>query len=478
MEKTIEKLISKFGIQYFSLRICDLPGKWFHFLVPVSRFYKNGKLDPKFATEGVAFDGSSLEGFKSIEASDTLAIPDLSSAIVDPVANVPTLSLACILKEPGDMTDYWRDPRAVALRAEAYLQKTKVADTAYFGPELEFFIFDSVAWKMAEGIQSLNVVSKEGGVGQYLDDGLAPRVRTQEGYFTMPPNDMFIKIRAEMVQKLNAAGIEVERDTHERATAGSAEIDIKYDSLVKIADTMLLFKYIIKNVAYTHGKQATFMPKPLFGHNGSGMHTHNSLWKGGEPVFYDKKGSYHNLSQTAMYYIGGLLTHTRAIAALTTPGVNSYKRLVPGFEAPTTIAFGYRNRSTCCRVPAYPSSPSSRRVEFRIPDPSANPYLCFSAMLMAGLDGIKHKLDPIKLGFGPLEKSGYELSEKDAKKVTFTPASLEESLNALEQDHAFLIEGGVFTEQFINLWIEYKRREIARINKHPTPADFEQYFDC
>lgn len=476
--RDVERLILKNKIRYFSMRVCDLPGHWFHFTVPVERFFKKGKLDRSFITEGVAFDGSSPEGFKSIETSDTLAIPDLDSAVLDPVSEIPTLSLACTLKEPADFTPYWRDPRTVALRAQEYLEKTKIADTAYFGPEIEFFIFDSVSWKIDEGHSWHNVVSREGGIGQYEDTGNVFRVRTQEGYFAMPPGDMFMAMRAEMVDKLTAAGMEIERDTHERATAGSAEIDIKYDSLLKTADNVLLFKYIVKNVAYKHGKMATFMPKPLFGHNGSGMHTHTSLWKNGKPVFYDAKGKYHNLSEVALYFIGGLLTHAKALTAFTNPSVNSYKRLVPGFEAPTTIAFGYRNRSTCCRIPAYPNSPQSRRVEFRIPDPSANPYLCFSAMLMAGLDGVKRKLDPVKLGFGPLEKSGYELSESESKKVEFTSASLEEALNQLQKDHTFLLEGEVFTKDFVNLWLEYKRAEIAKVNKYPAPADFEQYFDC
>lgn len=476
--RDVEKLLLKKKIRYISMRVCDLPGHWFHFLVPVERFFKNGKLDKSFVTEGVAFDGSSPEGFKSIETSDTLAIPDLASAVIDPVSDIPTLSIVCTLKEPSDFTPYWRDPRSVALRAQKYLEKTKIADTAYFGPEIEFFIFDNVSWRIGEGHSSLNVVSHEGGIGSYEDDGLVMKVRTQEGYFVMPPGDMFMPMRAEMVEKLIESGIEIERDTHERATAGSAEIDIKYDTLIRTADNMLLFKYIVKNIAYKHGKLATFIPKPLFGHNGSGMHTHNSLWKNGKPIFYDAKGRYHNLSDIALYYIGGLLTHAKALTAFTNPSVNSYKRLVPGFEAPTTIAFGYRNRSTCCRIPAYPASPQSRRIEFRIPDPSTNPYLCFSAMLMAGLDGIKRKLDPITLGYGPLEKSGYELSEAEGKKVSFTPGSLEEALNELEKDNAFLLEGGVFSKDYIKLWLDYKRAEIAKVNKHPTPADFEQYFDC
>lgn len=476
--KKVEKIIKDNKIKYFSIRTADLTGRQVYFTVPVERFFKNGSLDRTFIEEGVAIDGSSLEGFKSIEQSDTLAIPDLSTAVVDQLEKNPTLIFVCNLKEPENLEDYWRDPRAVAQRAEIFLNKTGIADTANFGPEIEFFLFDTVSWKIREGYSHLNVVSKEGGIGEYVDDGKTYRVRSQEGYFVLPPYDSFKEVRDEMVEKLRASNIEVERDTHERATAGSAEIDIKYDSLVTIADKVLLFKYIVKNVAKKYGLMATFMPKPLYGHNGSGMHTHHSLWKKGKPVFYSPDGKYHKLSELAMYYIGGLLTHAKALAALTSPSVNSYKRLIPGFEAPTTIAFGYRNRSTCARIPSYPTTPESRRIEFRIPDPSTNPYLCFSAMLMAGLDGVKRKIDPIKKGFGPLEKSGYELSEKEKAQTTFIPGSLYESLENLEKDHQFLLDGGVFTKEYVKLWIDYKRSEIAKVNKHPTPSDFEQYFDC
>lgn len=476
--KKVEKIVKDNNIRYFSLRMADLTGRHVYFTVPVERFMKNGHFNQSFIEDGVAFDGSSLEGFKSIEQSDTIAVPDFGSAVIDVVTQKSTLIFICDLIEPENYSPYWRDPRAVAIRAEEYLKKLGVADAACFGPEVEFFLFDSVSWKIREGYNYLNVVSKEGGIGEYEDDGKTYRVRTQEGYFVLPPYDSFKDVRDEMVEKLIDSSIEIERDTHERATAGSAEIDIKYDSLVKIADKVLLFKYIVKNIAKKYGLMATFMPKPLFGHNGSGMHTHHSLWKNNKPVFYDPKGSYHKLSQTALYYIGGLLTHTKALAALTSPSVNSYRRLVPGFEAPTTIAFGYRNRSTCCRIPAYPATPESRRVEFRIPDPSTNPYLCFSAIMMAGLDGIAKQIDPIKKGYGPLEKSGYELSEKEKEKVSFTPGSLEESLNELEKDHNFLLKGGVFTKEYINLWIDYKRKEIAKVNRYPIPADFDQYFDC
>ncbi len=474
--ESIERIISRYKIEYFSLRICDLPGRWLHFTIPAKRFVTNGKLAKKFFTQGVAFDGSSLEGFKSIEQSDTLAIPDINSAVVDPLAPAPTLAFACNLAEPESIQSYWRDPRAVAIRAESHLKKTGIADIANFGPEIEFFIFDEANWEIREGFSCLNVVSREGGVGNYEDDSNVYRVRKQEGYFVMPPYDYYYDLREEMMRELEKAGIEVERDTHERATAGSAEIDITFDSLLRMADKVLLFKHIIKNVAHSYDRMVTFMPKPLYGHNGSGMHTHLSLWKDDKPVFYDSKGGYHQLSKTAMYFIGGILEHAPALAAITSPSVNSYKRLVPGFEAPTTIAFGYRNRSTCVRIPGYPATPSSRRLELRIPDPSSNPYLCFSAMLMAGLDGVARKIDPIKAGFGPLEVSGYEL--KNATSSQFTPGSLEESLNALERDHDFLKDGNVFGNDFINLWIEYKREEIKKVAEHPTAPEFDRYFDC
>jgi glutamine synthetase len=476
--KKAEELVKKNGVEHISLRVCDLSGRQVHFTVPIARIMDKGRFTKQFIEEGVALDGSSLEGFKSIEQSDTLAIPDLKTTVVDVIAKKPTLILVCDLKEPEDKGDYWRDPRTVAMRAEEYLKKTQIADTAYFGPEVEFFLFDNVSWKIREGHSYLNIVSKEAGIGDYTDEGKTYRVRAQEGYFVLPPYDCLKDARDEMVEKLQSSGMEIERDTHERATAGSAEIDIKYDSLVTIADKVLLFKYVVKNIAQKYGLMTTFMPKPLFGHNGSGMHTHHSLWKEGKPVFFSKDGSYHRLSQTAIYYIGGLLTHAKSLAAFTSPSVNSYRRLVPGFEAPTTIAYGYRNRSTCVRIPGYPNTPESRRIELRIPDPSCNPYLCFAAILMAGLDGVKNKIDPIKAGFGPLEKSGYELTEKEKKVIKFTPGSLEESLTELEKDHQYLLENGVFTRDYIRLWIDYKINEMKKVNRHPTPADFEQYFDC
>jgi len=440
--KTIDKKISDYHIKHFRFRTCDISGRQIEFTVPVGRFIEDGKLSSRIIEEGVALDASSVRGFKTIEQSDMLLIPDLKSAVLDVLAKTPTIILVCDIKEPENSLTYWRDPRGVALRAEEYLIKTGIADTAYFGPELEFFLFDSITWKIKEGFSYLNIVSKEGGIGEYEDDGKTYKIRKQEGYFALPPYDNFGEVREEMCKVLINSSIKVERDTHERATAGSAEIDIGYDKLVLMADKILLLKSIVKRIAKKHGLIATFMPKPLFGHNGNGMHIHHSLRKENKPIFYDTKSKCYGLSKIALYYIGGLLTHAKALTAITSPTINSYKRLLPGFEAPTTIAFGYKNRSTCIRIPAYPLTPGSKRIELRMPDPSTNPYLCFSAILMAGIDGIMKKIDPIKMGFGPLETDGYELDKNTNKrKFAFIPSSLEETLRELEKDHKFLLEG-------------------------------------
>ena len=403
-----EKIIREKKIKEFSMRFCDLDGRWAHFTVPVSRFYDGKKLSASFITDGVAFDGSSLEGFKGVEQSDLLAIPDLRTVTIDPLAVKPTLILVCNLAEPETRNPYIYDPRSVAVRAEEYLSQTGIADTAYFGPELEFFIFDSVSWKVTENSSYYKIISKEGGM-EDEPDGISPRIRFQEGYFKLPPYDHFSDIRDEIMDKLSACGVSIERDTHERATAGSAEIDLTYDSLIRMADKTLLLKYLVKRIVTKYGQISTFMPKPLYGHNGNGMHTHHSLWKNGKPLFYDRRSRYHKLSQFALYYIGGLLTHAKALCVLVAPSVVSYRRLVPGYEAPTAIGFGYRNRSTLIRIPAHPNTPESRRIEFRSPDPTANIYLCFSAMLMAGMDGVMRRIDPYKIGFGLSEKSDYDV---------------------------------------------------------------------
>jgi len=413
-----------------------------------------------------------------IHPCDLLAVPDIQSAVVDNISKTPTLVFHCNLIDPEGNVSYWLDPRAVAKRAEKYLIETGIADTAFFGLEIEFFLFDSVKWKIGEGFSYHNIASAEGGIGEFEDIGDKYKIRPQEGYLKMPPFDQFKEIRDEMVKKLKETEFMIERDTHERATAGSAEIDIKYQPLLKMADQMLLFKYLIRNVAASYHKMATFMPKPLRGHNGNGMHLHHSLWKEGKPLFYDPEGSYYQLSKLAMQYLGGILTHAKSLSAITSPSVNSYKRLVPGFEAPTTIAFGYRNRSTCIRIPAYPDKPEAKRIEFRIPDPSTNPYLCFAAIMLAGIDGVKRRIDPVKAGFGPLEKNGYDLVQKEKEKIQFIPGSLDRALNELEKDHAYLLEGGVFTKEFLELWITHKRNEIKKINQYPDAVDFEFYFDC
>lgn len=470
--KDVSALMRKHKIEFVSLKFNDLFARWIHFTIPASRFTEG------LLTSGIAYDGSSIAGFQSIEKSDMLLMPDISTAVVDPVGVHPTLSVICNTMEPYTLEPYWRDPRHIAIKTESYLKKQGI-DAAYFGPEIEFFLFDDVRYKAGENYGHWEVDVAEG--NWHSDEGevnFGNSVRKQEGYFVVPPYDQTLDLRLTMVKTLEAAGIEVERDTHERATAGSAEIDIHFDSLLRMADKFNLFKYIIRNIAIKHGKSATFMPKPLFSHNGSGMHTHHSLWAKEKPMFADKNGSYHGLSQFALFYLAGVLTHASSILAFAAPTVNSYRRLVPGYEAPTTIAFGARNRSTAIRIPAYPDTAESRRIEFRAPDPSGNPYLWFSAMVLAGLDGVKKKLDPTKLGFGPFEKSGYEMTSKEAGRVNFTPGSLAEVLAALGGDRTYLTDSGIFTDQLIDLWIEEKKKEIAKSNLYPTPVDYELYYDA
>lgn len=470
--REVVALIKKRNIEFISLKFNDLFARWIHFTIPVSRF------TPELFTEGIAYDGSSIAGFQSIEKSDMLLMPDSDTVVVDPTIEHPTLSVICNTVEPYTREPYWRDPRHVAIAAERFLKKQGI-DAAYFGPEIEFFLFDDVRYKAGENFGHWEIDVAE--ANWHSDDGeknLGRTIRKQEGYFAVPPFDHTIDLRLDIVQTLEKAGIAVERDTHERATAGSAEIDIRYDSLLRMADKFNLFKYIVRNVAIKYGKSATFMPKPLFSHNGNGMHTHHSLWAKGKPLFADKNGMYQGLSQFALSYVAGVLAHAPSILAFAAPTVNSYRRLVPGYEAPTTIAFGARNRSTAIRIPAYPDTAASRRIEFRAPDPSGNPYLWFSAMVLAGLDGVKKKLDPTKLGFGPFEKSGYEMTAAESSKVKFTPGSLAEVLTALDADRKYLTDSGVFTDSLIDLWIGEKRKEMAKVNLYPTPIDYELYYDA
>jgi glutamine synthetase len=455
------------------LKFTDLPGTLQHVTIPV------GELNADVFTEGTGFDGSSIRGFQPIHESDMLLVPDPTTAAVDPFFSIPTLSIICDIKDPGSNTGYPRDPRWIARKAEAFLKSTGIGDLSYWGPELEFFIFDSIRFDQTSHSGYYFVDSEEGiwnsGQPTSLSGGpnLGYRPRYKEGYFPTPPFDTFQDLRSEASLKMEGFGITVEKQHHEVATAGQGEIDMRFDSLTKMADNVSHFKYILKNVARAHGKVATFMPKPLFGDNGTGMHVHQSIWKGGENLFYGPDG-YALFSQMGLYYIGGLLKHAPALLALVAPTTNSYRRLVPGFEAPVNLAYSQRNRSACARIPMYFSHPASKRVEFRCPDPSCNPYLAFSAMLMAGLDGIINRIDPGE----PLDQDIYDLSPEEAAKVQQVPGSLDKVLDALEADHDFLTRGDVFTEDLIHTWLEYKRHEMDAVRLRPHPYEFFLYFDA
>jgi glutamine synthetase len=452
------------------LRIIDLPGTWQHFTVPVS------EVDAAFFEAGVPFDGSSLRGFRGIEHSDMVILPDPATAVVDPFAPVPTLALVGFTREPG-LTPYDRDPRTIAARAEAYLQASGIADTSYWGPELEFFLFDAVRFGVDQHAAHYAIDSAEGfwatGAGG-AEHGY--QVRPKTGYAPVPPTDATLAVRTDIVRHLQAQGVRVEMHHHEVATAGQQEIDLRFNTLVRQADTVMLYKYTVKNTALRHGKTATFMPKPLFGDNGSGMHVHQSLWKGGQPLFY-QAGAYAGLSDLALSYLAGILAHAPALLAFTNPTTNSYKRLVPGYEAPVNLVFSQGNRSAAIRVPVT-DRPAAKRIEFRTPDPSCNPYLAFAAILLAGLDGIRRRLDPRALGFGPLDKNIYHLSDAERASIQSVPGSLEEALRHLEADHDFLLAGGVFTEDVLQAWVDYKRTtEVDPVRLRPHPMEFALYFD-
>jgi glutamine synthetase len=456
------------GVKMVDLKFLDLPGIWQHFSVPIS------ELDESSFEDGFGFDASSIRGWQPINASDMLVIPDPETAVIDPFMEVPTLSFICNIVDPITRERYTRDPRYIAQKAEEYLKFTGIADTAYFGPEAEFFIFDDIRYDSASNYGYYFIDSDEGIWNSGREEGpnLGYKIRHKEGYFPVPPSDTLQNIRTEMVLVMEQVGIKVECQHHEVATAGQAEIDMRFAPLVKMGDQLMWFKYIIKNVARRHGKTVTFMPKPLYGDNGSGMHTHISLWKDGKPLFAGDR--YAGLSEMALYAIGGILKHAPALCAFTNPTTNSYKRLVPGYEAPVNLAYSSRNRSAAIRIPMYSPSPKSKRLEFRTPDPSCNGYLAFSAILMAVLDGIENRLDPGE----PLDKDIYALSPEELKNVPSTPGSLEEALNALEKDHEFLLKGGVFTQDVIDMWIEYKRlREVDPVKLRPHPYEFHLYFD-
>ncbi len=451
------------------LKFMDLPGLWQHITVPLSMF---GEKD---FTEGKGFDGSSIRGFQEINESDMILIPDTSTAIIDPFCVVPTLSLICNVKDPVTGDHYSRDPRYVAQKAEKYLKDTGIADSSYWGPEAEFFIFDDVRYDENHHSSYYYIDSVEGdwNTGRIENPNLGYKPRYKEGYFPVSPTDSYQDLRTEMVIKLMEAGIPIETQHHEVASGGQAEIDMRYETLTKQADFLMMYKYIIKNVAKAHNKSVTFMPKPIFQDNGSGMHVHQSLWKAGKPLFHDEKG-YAGLSQMGIYYIGGLLAHASSLMGLCAPTTNSYKRLVPGYEAPVNMIYSQRNRSAACRIPMYSKSPASKRIEFRSPDASCNPYLAFSAMLLAGLDGIQKKTMPP----APIDKNLYDLPPEEAKKIKSVPSSLAEALNALESDHEYLLKGAVFTKDVIETWIDYKRKkEVDPVRLRPTPYEMYLYYD-
>ncbi|GGQ50070.1 type I glutamate--ammonia ligase [Kitasatospora griseola] len=462
----VKRYIAENDIKFVDVRFCDLPGVLQHLAVPADTF------DP---TETLMFDGSSIRGFQAIHESDMALVPDFATARLDPFRTEKHLNINFFIQDPITGEAYSRDPRNVARKAEAYLASSGIADTAYFGPEAEFYVFDSVRFETSANASYYHIDSVAGAwnTGSAEGDVRGYKVKYKGGYFPVPPVDHFADLRAEMSLELGRAGLTVERQHHEVGTAGQAEINYRFNTLLHAADDLMLFKYIIKNVAWRAGKTATFMPKPIFGDNGSGMHVHQSLWTNGNPLFYDEQG-YAGLSDTARYYIGGILRHAPSLLAFTNPSVNSYHRLVPGFEAPVNLVYSQRNRSAAIRIPITGSNAKAKRIEFRAPDPASNPYLAFSAMLMAGLDGIKNKIEPAE----PVDKDLYELAPDEHAAVPQVPASLPAVLDALEADHEYLLAGGVFTTDLIDTWIDYKRtQEIAPIALRPHPHEFELYYD-
>jgi len=451
------------------LKFMDFPGLWQHFSVPIT------ELDEDSFESGFGFDGSSIRGWQPIHASDMLVMPDPETAVMDPFMRASTLSLICNIVDPITKEDYSRDPRNIARKAGAYLKSTGVGDTSYFGPEAEFFILDDVRYDQSYqyGYYYLDSVEGQWNSGRIENPNLGYKPRYKEGYFPVSPTDSQQDIRTEMVETLMALGIRIEAQHHEVATAGQAEIDMRFQPLLKMGDSLMWFKYVLKNVAHRHNKTVTFMPKPIFGDNGSGMHVHISIWKGNKPLFAGDK--YGGTSDLALHFIGGILKHAPSLCAITCPTTNSYRRLVPGFEAPVNLAYSSRNRSASIRIPMYSADPKTKRAEVRFPDPSCNGYMAFSALLMAGLDGIQKKMDPGE----PLDKDIYALSPEELKEVPSTPGSLEEALKALADDHDYLLKGDVFTQDVIDMWIEYKMdKEVNPMRLRPVPYEFALYFDC
>ena len=450
------------------LRFTDIPGLWQHFSVPPRTF------DHDAIVDGVGFDGSSIRGFQEIQESDMLVVPDPATAFLDPFSEVPTLVVICTIRDPVTGESYSRDARHIAQKAEAYLKGTGVSDTAYFGPELEHFVFDSVRFDQGTNYGFYEIESHEANwdAGEGNGPSLGHKLRPKEGYFPVPPADTLQDARTEMVLLLEKLGIEVEAHHHEVATGGQGEIDMRFTTLTRMADNVMIYKYVVKGVARKRGMTATFMPKPLFGDNGSGMHVHQSIWKAKKPIFAGD--GYAGSSETMRYYIGGLLKHAPALCAICAPTVNSYRRLVPGFEAPVNLGYSQRNRSAACRIPMYSADPKAKRVEFRCPDPAANPYLAFAAMLMAGLDGIERRINP----GDPIDKNLYDLPPEQMAKVPKAPGTLDEALDALQGDHQFLLAGSVFTKDVIETYFSYKRlHEIDEIRLRPHPYEFFLYYD-
>ena len=466
--KQVLEMIKEKKVKVVDIRFMDFPGVWQHFTVPIS------ELDESSFEDGFGFDGSSIRGWQPIHASDMLVVPDAATAQMDPFFKEPTLVLIGDIAEPITMESYSRDPRYITKKAETYLKSTGIGDTAYIGPEAEFFIFDNIQFESSSNRAFYEIDSIEGvwNTGRNEEPNLGYKPRHKGGYFPVPPMDKFQDLRTEMVLVLESLGIDIECQHHEVATAGQGEIDMRFKPLLQMADQLMWFKYVLKNVAHRHNRTVTFMPKPLFDDNGTGMHTHISIWNGDKPLFAGDQ--YAGVSQEALYAIGGILKHCNALCAFTNPTTNSYKRLVPGFEAPVNLAYSSRNRSAAIRIPMYSASPKAKRIEFRTPDPSCNGYLAFSAMLMAVIDGIQNKMDPGE----PLDKNIYDLPPEELAEVESAPGSLEEALDALKDDHEFLLKGDVFTQDVIDTWIEYKtENEVNPVKLRPHPHEFFLYFD-
>jgi glutamine synthetase len=462
------KTIKDEKVEMIDVRFTDIPGLWQHFSVPP------GALGLDSFADGIGFDGSSIRGFQEIQESDMLVVPDPSTAFLDPFTEAPTLVLTCDILDPGTGQAYSRDPRHVARKAEAYLKSTGIGDVAYFGPELEFFVFNEVRYDQGTNYayHEIEAVEANWNTGRREGPGFGHKLRPKEGYFPVPPADALQDARTQMVSLLERIGIPVEAHHHEVATGGQGEIDMRFATLVRMADNVMIYKYVVKNVARARGLTATFMPKPLFGDNGSGMHVHQSVWRAEQPLFAGE--GYAGSSALMRHYIGGLLRHARALLAICAPTTNSYRRLVPGFEAPVNLAYSSRNRSAACRIPMYSANPKAKRVEFRCPDPSCNPYLAFAAMLMAGLDGIQNRIDPGE----PMDKNLYDLPPQELANVRSTPGSLEEALDALDADRQFLLQGDVFTKDVVEAHLLHKRsREVDEMRMRPHPYEFCLYYD-